>query len=75
VNEEGKKMPAAIALSREKELRILEQAILKAENEGLQVLLRDPETRAVSCALCGAESDHPTTIRHTPICSYSRERS
>jgi hypothetical protein len=68
-------MPAAIALSREKELRILEQAILRAENEGLQVLLRDPESRVVSCALCGAESDHPTMIRHTAVCSYSRERT
>ena len=47
-------MQVAIALTREKELRLLEQAVIRAENEGLQVLLRDPESRVLSCALCGA---------------------
>jgi hypothetical protein len=64
-------MQAAIALTHEKELRLLEQAVIRAENEGLQVLLRDPESRVLSCALCGAESDHPSMIRHLAGCSYS----
>ena len=60
----------AITLTREKEMQLLEQAVVRAENEGLQVLLRDPESRVLSCALCGAESDHPSMIRHQPGCSY-----
>ena len=64
-------MQAAITLTRDKELRLLEQAVLRAENEGLQVLLRDPESRVLTCALCGAESDHPSMIRHLQGCSYS----
>jgi hypothetical protein len=67
-------MQAAITLTREKEMRLLEQAVVKAEHEGLQVLLRDPESRALTCALCGAESDHPSMIRHLPGCSYSPTR-
>jgi hypothetical protein len=63
-------MQPAITLTRDKEMRLLEQAMLRAESEGLQVLLRDPESRALSCALCGAESDHPSMIRHLPGCSY-----
>ena len=31
-------MQEAIALTREKEIRLLEQAVMRAENEGLQVL-------------------------------------
>jgi len=65
-------MQTVIALTREKEMRLLEHAITRAENEGLQVLLRDPESRALMCALCGAESDHPSMIRHAPRCSYAR---
>jgi len=61
----------AITLTREKEMQLLEQAIVKAENEGLQVLLRDPESRVLTCALCAAESDHPSMIRHQPGCSYA----
>ena len=71
VKEVEPKMQAAITLTRERELQLLEQAVLRAENEGLQVLLRDPESRVLSCALCGAESDHPTMIRHVPGCSYA----
>jgi hypothetical protein len=71
VKEVEPKMQAAITLTRERELQLLEQALVRAENEGLQVLLRDPESRVLSCALCGAESDHPTMIRHVPGCSYS----
>jgi hypothetical protein len=67
-------MQAAMTLTREKEIRLLEQAVAKAENEGLQVLLRDPESRALTCALCGSESDHPSMIRHLPGCSYSPTR-
>ena len=67
-------MQSASTLTREKELQLLEQAVLRAENEGLQVLLRDPESRVVSCALCGAESDHPSMIRHQSGCSYSPTR-
>jgi hypothetical protein len=67
-------MHAAITLTREKEMRLLEQAIQRAESEGLQVLLRDPETRVLTCALCGAESDHPTMIRHVTGCSYAPRR-
>jgi hypothetical protein len=67
-------MQSATALTRERELQLLEQAVLRAENEGLQVLLRDPESRVLSCALCGAESDHPSMIRHLPGCSYSATR-
>jgi hypothetical protein len=67
-------MQSATALTREKELQLLEKAILRAENEGLQVLLRDPESRVLTCALCGAESDHPSTIRHQSACSYSPTR-
>ena len=67
-------MQAAITLTRDKELRLLQDAILRAENEGLQVLLRDPESRVLTCALCGAESDHPTMIRHLSGCSYSATR-
>jgi hypothetical protein len=67
-------MQSATALTRERELLLLEQAVLRAENEGLQVLLRDPESRVLSCALCGAESDHPSMIRHLPSCSYSPTR-
>ena len=44
-------MQSATALTRERELQLLEQAVLRAENEGLQVLLRDPESRVLSCAL------------------------
>lgn len=66
---------SAIALTREKEMRLLEQAVQRAESEGLQVLLRDPETRALTCALCGAESDHPSMIRHLTGCSYSPKKS
>jgi hypothetical protein len=62
---------AVSPLSHEKEMRLLEQALVRAENEGLQVLLRDPESRALTCALCGAESDHPSMIRHQPGCSYA----
>jgi hypothetical protein len=71
VKEVDSKMQAAITLTRDKELRLLEQAVLRAENEGLQVLLRDPESRVLSCAICGAESDHPSMIRHVPGCSYT----
>jgi len=67
-------MQETIPLTREKELRLLEQALMRAESEGLQVLLRDPESRVLSCAICGAESDHPTMIRHLPGCSYSRSK-
>jgi hypothetical protein len=67
-------MQSAIALTRERELQLLEQAVLRAENEGLQVLLRDPESRVLTCALCGAESDHPSMIRHLSGCSYSASR-
>jgi hypothetical protein len=67
-------MQSAIPLTRDKELRLLEQAVLRAENEGLQVLLRDPESRVLTCALCGAESDHPSMIRHLPACPYSPGR-
>jgi hypothetical protein len=63
-----------ITLTREKEMRLLEQALIRAENEGLQVLLRDPESRALTCALCGAESDHPSMIRHQLGCSYSPKK-
>jgi hypothetical protein len=68
------KMQEAIALTREKEIRLLEQAVMRAESEGLQVLLRDPESRALTCALCGAESDHPSMIRHQPGCSYAPKK-
>lgn len=61
-------------LTREKELRLLEQAVVRAETEGLQVLLRDPESRALSCAICGAESDHPSLIRHLNHCPYLPQR-
>ncbi len=67
-------MQETIGLTREKEMRLLEQAMVRAESEGLQVLLRDPESRVLSCALCGAESDHPTMIRHLPACTYGRAR-
>jgi hypothetical protein len=67
-------MQSAITLTREKEMRLLEQAVLRAENEGLQILLRDPESRVLTCALCGAESDHPSMIRHLQGCSYSPTR-
>ena len=67
-------MQSAITLTRDKELRLLEQAVQRAENEGLQVLLRDPESRVLTCALCGAESDHPSMIRHLQGCSYSPTR-
>lgn len=63
-------MNTAGALTREKEMRLLEHAIVRAENEGLQVLLRDPESRVISCALCKAESDHPSMIRHASQCPY-----
>jgi hypothetical protein len=65
---------STVALTRERELRLLEQAITRAEQEGLQVLLRDPESRALTCALCNAESDHPSMIRHAAGCSYARSR-
>jgi len=65
-------MNSTVTLTREKELRLLEQAIGRAESEGLQVLLRDPESRVISCALCGAESDHPSMIRHGAHCPYSK---
>jgi len=64
-------MQSPITLTRDKELRLLEQAVQRAENEGLQVLLRDPEARVLTCALCGAESDHPSMIRHLTGCPYS----
>ena len=64
----------ATTLTREKELRLLEQAVMRAESEGLQVLLRDPESRALTCAICGAESDHPSMIRHQATCCYSNQR-
>jgi hypothetical protein len=67
-------MQSAITLTREKEMQLLEQAVLRAENEGLQILLRDPESRVLTCALCGAESDHPSMIRHLQGCSYSPTR-
>ncbi len=67
-------MQSAIALTHDKEMRLLEQALQRAESEGLQVLLRDPESRVLTCALCGAESDHPSMIRHLPGCSYSSTR-
>ena len=67
-------MQEAIALTREKEIRLLEQAVMRAESEGLQVLLRDPESRVLTCALCGAESDHPSMIRHQPGCSYAPKK-
>jgi hypothetical protein len=67
-------LQSAITLTRDKEMRLLEQAVLRAESEGLQVLLRDPETRALTCALCGAESDHPSMIRHLAGCSYSPKK-
>ncbi len=73
VKEVDSKMQAAITLTREKEMRLLEQAVVRAESEGLQVLLRDPESRVLSCAICGAESDHPSMIRHVPGCSYSQK--
>jgi len=66
---------SAIALTRDKEMRLLEQALMRAESEGLQVLLRDPESRALTCALCGAESDHPSMIRHQAGCSYAPKRT
>jgi hypothetical protein len=65
---------SALTLTRDKEMRLLEQAVQRAESEGLQVLLRDPETRALTCALCGAESDHPSMIRHLAGCSYSPKK-
>jgi len=68
-------MQGAIALTRDKEMQLLEHAIRRAESEGLQVLLRDPESRALTCALCGAESDHPSMIRHLTGCSYSPKKS
>jgi hypothetical protein len=67
-------MQSAITLTREKEMQLLEQAVLRAENEGLQILLRDPASRVLTCALCGAESDHPSMIRHLQGCSYSPTR-
>jgi len=67
-------MHAALTLTRDKEMRLLEQAVVRAESEGLQVLLRDPESRALTCALCGAESDHPSMIRHLAGCSYSAKK-
>jgi hypothetical protein len=67
-------MHAAIALTRDKEMRLLEQAVARAESEGLQVLLRDPESRVLTCALCGSESDHPSMIRHLTGCPYSAKR-
>jgi len=65
-------MNSTAMLTRERELRLLEQAVVRAESEGLQVLLRDPESRAISCALCGAESDHPSMIRHSAHCPYGK---
>jgi hypothetical protein len=64
-------MNSTATLTREKEMRLLQQAIGRAETEGLQVLLRDPESRVISCALCGAESDHPSMIRHAAHCPYA----
>ena len=74
LKEKEGKMQEAIALTREKEIRLLEQAVMRAESEGLQVLLRDPESRVLTCALCGAESDHPSMIRHQPGCSYAPKK-
>jgi hypothetical protein len=68
-------MQVAISLTHEKEMQLLELAIRRAESEGLQVLLRDPESRVLACALCGAESDHPSMIRHVPGCSYAPKKS
>ena len=65
-------MNSTATLTREKEMRLLEQAIGRAESEGLQVLLRDPESRVISCALCAAESDHPSMIRHAAHCPYAK---
>jgi secreted trypsin-like serine protease len=64
-------MNSTATLTREKEMRLLQHAIGRAETDGLQVLLRDPESRVISCALCGGESDHPSMIRHAAHCSYS----
>jgi hypothetical protein len=68
-------MQVAISLTRDKEMQLLEQAVRRAESEGLQVLLRDPESRALTCALCGAESDHPSMIRHLTGCSYAPKKN
>jgi hypothetical protein len=64
-------MQSAVALSHERQLQLLHEAVGRAESEGLQVLLRDPESRVLTCALCGAESDHPSMIRHAAGCSYA----
>jgi len=68
-------MQTVVGLTHEREMRLLHQAIERAESQGLQVLLRDAESRVLSCALCGAESDHPSMIRHAPACSYARART
>ena len=65
-------MNTAAALTRDRELQLLQKAIGRAESEGLQVLLRDPESRAITCALCNAESDHPSMIRHVTSCPYAK---
>jgi hypothetical protein len=68
-------MQSASLLSHERTRQLLHEAIGRAESEGLQVLLRDPESRVLTCALCSAESDHPSMIRHAAGCSYARARS
>jgi hypothetical protein len=67
-------MPAALSLTHEREIRLLHEAIGRAESEGLQVILRDPESRVLTCALCGGESDHPSMIRHAAGCPYAPAR-
>ncbi len=61
-------MQSASLLSHERTRQLLHEAIV-------QVLLRDPESRVLTCALCSAESDHPSMIRHAAGCSYARARS
>ncbi len=65
-------MNTTAALTRDRELQLLQKAIGRADSEGLQVLLRDPESRAITCALCNAESDHPSMIRHAANCPYAK---